>query len=91
MKTKFMTKCQILAELWIDYRDDEQFKDFIEYADLGLPLAYSISNGIVEKTENAKSFVNESFELFLASLGIEDDTGFEDLEDVLDSEVESNE
>lgn len=88
MKTKFKAKCNILAELWLDYRDDQQFKDFIEYADLGLPLAYCISTGIVEKTDKAKSFVDESFELFLASLGIEEDTGYEDLQGVLEDEVE---
>ncbi len=89
MKTKFKTKCEILGELWLNYRDDEQFKDFIEYADLGLPLAYCIGTGIVEKTDKAKGFINEAFELLLAGLGIEEDTGFVDLDDVLDSEVES--
>ena len=85
MKTKFKAKCAILAEIWIDYRDDEEFKDFIAYNDLGMPLAYAISNGIVEKTDRAKTFINETFELLLAGLGIED-TGFADLSEVLEAE-----
>jgi hypothetical protein len=53
MTTPFETRCKILAELWIDYRKDEEFADFIAYCDLGLPLAYSVSEGIVESTSIA--------------------------------------
>ena len=90
MKTKFKNKCQILAEIWLDYQDDAEFSDFIEYNDLGLPLAYAISTGIVEKSDGAKNFINETFELLLAGLEIED-TGFEDLESVLEADHGSKE
>lgn len=80
--TTYSNKASILAELWLNYRDDEEFQDFIEYNDIGLPLAYAISNDIVKSTEIAERFINETFELFLAGLEIED-TGFEDLNDVL--------
>jgi hypothetical protein len=68
--------------LWLNYRSDEQFQDFIEYNDLGLPIAYAIDNSIVKSTEMAQRFVEESFDLFLASLDVED-TGFENLDDLL--------
>lgn len=73
MATKFKAKCDILADLWLNYRYDEQFLDFIEYNDLGLPLAYALSEGIVEKTPLAKTFIDETFDLLLAGLGIEDE------------------
>ncbi len=82
-QTPFPTRCRILSELWMDYRGDVEFQDFIEYNDLGLPLAYAISEGIVEKTEIASNFINEAFDILLAALGVED-TGFESLEDMLD-------
>lgn len=82
--TPFLTKCEILAQLWSDYRYDEEFTDFIQYADLGLPLAYSIANGIVGRTELADKFVDETFDLLLASLEV-DDTGFANLDDVFDN------
>jgi hypothetical protein len=66
----------------MEYRDDEEFKDFIEYSDLALPLSYAISNGIVESTLMAQGFVEETWNLFLAGLELED-TGFDTLEDVL--------
>lgn len=80
--TDFRVKTEVLADLWMDYRDDEAFTSFVEYNDLGLPLAYAISNGIVEASPMAEQFLNESFRLLLASLGIED-TGFDNLDDIL--------
>jgi hypothetical protein len=83
MTTTFSSKTLILADLWLNYRDEEQFKDFVEYNDLGLPLAYAIANDIIKETPTAEKFVDETFDLLLAGLGIED-TGFELLDDLLD-------
>ncbi|NBU99934.1 MAG: hypothetical protein EBS31_00465 [Burkholderiaceae bacterium] len=81
--TPFRNKAEILAELWMDYRDDDGFKDFIEYNDLGLPIAYAVANGIVESNKLVEQFIDESFRLLLTGLGIEEDLGFETLTDVL--------
>jgi hypothetical protein len=81
--TPFETKTQILADLWMDYRGDEEFSDFLEYNDLGLPLAYAISSGIVNSSPLAQQYIEETFELLLAAVKIEEDTGFEALEDIL--------
>ena len=84
MTTPTNTKAEILADLWLNYRQDTEFTDFIEYNDIGLPLAYVIANGIVEMTPLAEGFVNETFELLLAGLGLdEDDVGFDSLDDLL--------
>lgn len=80
--TTYFSKASILADLWLNYRNDEEFLDFIEYNDIGLPLAYAIANDIVKSTDIAERFINETFELFISGLGIED-TGFETLDDVL--------
>lgn len=83
VKTSFEDKASILADLWLNYRDDEEFVEFIQYNDLGLPLAYAVSEGIVETTEMATKFIEETFELLLAGLGVDEDTGFEDLDEIL--------
>jgi hypothetical protein len=80
--TLFSDKCQILAELWLNYRDDEEFQDFLEYNDLGLPIAYALANSIVKSTEMAERFVEETFDLLLASLEIEDE-GWDSLDEML--------
>lgn len=79
--TPYSSKCDILSNLWMNYRDDDDFKDFIEYNDLGLPLAHFISEGIVSTSPLAQQYIDETFDLFIAALDIED-TGFEELDEI---------
>ena len=81
--TPLSSKCDILAELWVKYKGDSDFTDFIEYNDLGLPLAYAVSHGIVEMNNQISMFVEETFDVLLTALGIEEDTGFETLDEIL--------
>jgi hypothetical protein len=87
MTTTIESKAQILSELWQDYREDNDFKDFIEYNDLGLPLAYAVANGIAELNPLIEQFIDETFRLLLLGLEIKEDTGFEVLDDVLSSQM----
>ena len=80
-ETTFQNKCNVLSELWMNYRHDDNFTDFISYNDLGLPLAYILSSGIANATEASERFVGETFNLLLSSLEV-DDTGFETLDDI---------
>jgi hypothetical protein len=82
MTTDFSSKIKILSELWMNYRDDDELEDFIAYNDLGLPLAYLLMNEIVLPTEESETLINETFELLLAALVVED-TGFENLDELL--------
>ena len=82
-ETPFEKRCEILADLWLMYKDDETFADFIEYNDLGLPLAYAIDNDIIDKTDKASAFINEAWGLLLAGMS-QEDTGFDGLNDLLD-------
>jgi hypothetical protein len=78
----FDNKISILAELWMNYRDDEQLKDFIEYNDLGLPMAYLLMNELVLPTQQAEIYINETYNLLLASIGV-DDVEYESLDELL--------
>jgi hypothetical protein len=71
-----------LGELWLRYRSEPEFEDFLEYNDLGLPIAYAIANDIVRSTELAEKFVEETFDLLLASLKTED-KDWENLDELL--------
>jgi hypothetical protein len=68
----FQNKVTILAELWMNYRDDDELKDFIEYNDIGLPLAYLLMNEIVLPSEQSAIYINETYDLFVSSLTVED-------------------
>lgn len=75
------SKADILSELWLGYKNDQNFEDFFSYNDLGLPLAYAVANGIVKGTEVSDRFINETFMLLLTSLEVEDE-GFSTLDDI---------
>jgi hypothetical protein len=70
----YQDKCTVLAELWMNYRDDNDFKDFIDYNDLGLPMAYCLAEGLVtEITETGQAYINESYRLLITALGLDED------------------
>jgi hypothetical protein len=80
--TTFENKCNILAELWLDYREDPEFEDFVSYNDLGLPLGFMIAEDIVTPNQRARDMIEETFVLLLATLEVED-TGFDTLDDLM--------
>lgn len=84
--TDFSSKIKILAELWSEIEVDEDLKedlqDFIVYNDLGLPLAYLIDLGMATASVKGNKCIEETFDLFLTSLDIQEDVGFETLDDI---------
>jgi hypothetical protein len=86
----FDGKCNVLAELWFAYRDDDEFKEFIEYNDIGLPLAYLISSDIAKPTGLAEQYVNETYDLLTQSLKVSDTFPYDSLNDML-AEADSQE
>ena len=69
---EFADKCNILSDLWNNYRHDEEFEDFIDYNDIGLPLASFISQELVASTPRAEIFILETWDLLIGALEIED-------------------
>ena len=87
--TPFSKKCEILAELWMNYRDQDDFKDFIDYNDLGLPLAYAMQNEMIEKLSPvAETIIEETFDLLCAGLDLATDFYWDSLDDMLDEGIE---
>jgi hypothetical protein len=79
--TEIASKCDILPDLWINHSENERFEDFVEFNDLGLPLAYFIAKGVVEMTPLAKDIIDATFNDLLDLFDIED-TGFTSLKDL---------
>ena len=64
-------KAGILGQLWIDYRDDENFSVFMEYNDIGLPLSYVVAEGLVPAlTPVGEDYINETIDMFFKLLEI---------------------
>jgi hypothetical protein len=79
--TPYSKRCEILGQLWIQYSDEESLEDFFSYNDLGLSLSFAIDNEIVKSTPIAEGYINETFDLLLAALSMED-KGFDNLDEL---------
>jgi hypothetical protein len=82
--TTLADRAHILARLWINERDNEAFEEYMEFNDLGLPLAYSLSEGIIESNTLVEAHINDSFDMLLTVLKVED-TGFTDYMDIIEA------
>ena len=80
--TDFYIKCEILGDLYQNYKED--FKEFVEFNDLGFPLAYFNSQGLALPSVDGVRFIEETWDLLLTELNVEDE-GFEDLSHLLTS------
>ena len=82
-ETPFETRSDILADLWMNYRKDIEFQDFLEYNDVGLPAAWLVAEELCVPEDKLKGMIDETFMLLLKALEIEDDHGFDSLDDLL--------
>jgi hypothetical protein len=80
--TPFDTQCEILSDLWLNYRGDESADPLFEYFDMGFPMAFAHSQGIAKLEPIAISMIGECWIGVLEAFGHEEDTGFSNLEEV---------
>jgi hypothetical protein len=86
---EFDKKAAVVAECWMIVREQEVWKDLLKYGDLGYPLAYAYDNGMIELKDKARNFVEEVYDVMLASLGIPDED-YENFEALLDKNIAMN-
>jgi hypothetical protein len=91
MPTNFETKCAILSDLWLNYKDNEELEDFVEYNDLGLPLAYLIHTNLVTVTDEGMPYVDETFNLLCTALGLDSDDDYDSLNELMELQDEDEE
>ena len=79
MTTDFSKKVEILGQFYSNYRDQkDDLSEFIDFNDIGLPLAYLSAEGLCEISDDGAKYVAETWDLFIATIGIPD-IGFESL------------
>jgi hypothetical protein len=81
MMTDFSKQVEILGQFYMSARDNKEMSEFIEFNDIGLPLAYLASEGLCDISDDGKKYVAETWDLLLVSLGVID-TGFDSLHDI---------
>lgn len=91
MATPFETKCSILSDLWLNYKDNEELADFVEYNDLGLPLAYCIHTNLVNVTDEGIVYVEETFNLLCSGLDLDLDGDYDSLNELMELQDDEEE
>lgn len=62
-------KAGILGQLWIEFRNDEDFEAFMEYNDIGCPMAYMVAEGLVkELSPVGEEMLQETFKMLITLL-----------------------
>ena len=91
-KTSYENRCIVLHDLWSDFKDHPQFAEFVEYNDLGLPLAYMINSNIIASTPIAETYINESFDLLCEAMELDSsDVEVEGIDDLFELRDELHE
>ncbi len=89
-KTTFSDKCRILGDFWFEYREDaakdENWKQFIEYADMGLPLAALVDRGYANAlTDIGEGIIDETWNVFCEMCAVDPEEQYITLSDIFDA------
>ena len=86
MALNLADKSGIMAELWMNYRDDKNFSDFFGYNDIGLPISYYLAEGLItELSPLGEQYIMESCDMFLAMLDVSE----EDVDSLVDINLDA--
>ena len=85
----FDNRVAVLGEAYTAGIEDEGWLQFKSFSDVGLPLAYLISSGVVEVTtdtrESIENYIDETYELLMQLLEVpdEDRNNFADFDELI--------
>lgn len=89
-KTPFSSKCDVLGELWLYYRDEsadhEEWAQFFAWADVALPLSYMLWQGlaVLPATEDgsyAENIIEQTWTTFCEMISIDPDAEYAGIDD----------
>ena len=67
----FADKAGTIGQLWIEFREDEDFASFMEYNDLGCPMAYMMAQGLIKDlTPLGEEMISETFSMFIKLINV---------------------
>ena len=76
-------KIGVLADLYLNYRDEDQFKEFADYNDIGLPIAHLVHTGLVTMNKEGEIYIEETYDLLISAMGVDPEGNYETIEDML--------
>jgi hypothetical protein len=82
--TTLETKMQILSDFWVTLSTDEEYADFAEVHDIGIPLAMLVIQGHALATESGVKWIETDYEDLCEELGLDKYGDYESLDEMLD-------
>jgi hypothetical protein len=76
---------EIITDFVMRNAEDEQYDDFFDYNDLGIPLAVAFNANLCTLNDEGNTILKETYNLLCDELGADSEKEFEDLDDLLDS------
>lgn len=68
---QFADKAGVLGQLWIEFRHDEDFSEFMDYNDLGMPMSYMVAEGLIKDLSPVgEEMLEETFKMFLTLIEV---------------------
>jgi len=67
----------------VAFKEEGDYAEFVEFNDLGVPLAYFINEGLAEPSKEGREKVLETWGLLMKTVR-KKDSGFTELDEVLD-------
>lgn len=80
--TSIENKTQILHDLYIFYGGDEEFSDFVDVHDLGIPLAVLVLLGHAQATPSGVEWINSDFDALCEEIGVDKYGDYDSLEEM---------
>lgn len=85
--SSFFTKCAILSDVLNNHAEDESLAEFVEYNDIGLPLAQRVNaaeeiSDLDEDDQDNLDYLDETWEQLCETLGVDKDGDYTSLEDM---------
>ena len=84
---EFDNKAKVVAECWMITRKSDDWKQLIEFGDIGFPLAWAHTNEAATLGDRGKEFVIQVYDLIVATLMIDASKVYEDFEAMLDENI----
>lgn len=88
-KTPFSNKVEILGQVWLFYKeqanDYDNWREFFEFADIGLPMAYMAWQELVAIKPNAKKYVEETWDVLCEVISVDPNARYDTLEQLFDA------
>ena len=87
-ETSVITKAEIIVEFTQDNFNDEEFNEFFDYNDLGVPLAIAITQDMVDLTDSGLEIFEETWSDLCEIYGANPEESYEQLADLSGDDYE---